>query len=269
MSIATAQRVLPPALVGAGRASRVVERNVMAYRHGWFIVASGALEPLFYLLSVRVGIGRLVGDLPGADGRPVAYVAFVAPALLASSAMNGVMYDTTFNFFFKLRYQRTYDSMLATPLGVGDIATGELTWALIRSGIQSLLFVGVMAALGLLRGGWSVLLLPAALLIGVGFAGLGLAVTTHVRSWVDFDKIALAVIPMFLFSATFYPLSSYAEPLRWVVQATPLYHGVALLRSLALGDVGWGTAGHAAYLAVMGAAGLAYASRRMRLLLLR
>jgi lipooligosaccharide transport system permease protein len=269
MSVATVQRVLPLGLLGAGRASRVVERNIMAYRHGWVIVASGALEPLFYLLGVRVGIGRLVGELPGPDGRAVTYAAFVAPALLASSAMNGVMYDTTFNFFFKLRYSKTFDSMLVTPLSVGDVAMGELSWALIRSGIQSLLFVLVMATLGLLESAWALLAFPAALLIGVGFAGLGLAVTTHIRSWIDFDKLQLAVIPMFLFSATFYPLSSYAEPLRWVVQVTPLYHGVALMRALCLGDVALSTAGHAAYLAVMGAAGLAYASRRMRLLLLR
>jgi lipooligosaccharide transport system permease protein len=269
MSVTTVQRVLPPGLVGAGRASRVVERNVMAYRHGWFIVASGALEPLFYLLGVRVGIGRLVGDVSSPSGRVVDYVAFVAPALLASSAMNGVMYDTTFNFFFKLRYSKTFDSMLVTPLGVNDVAMGELSWALIRSGIQSLLFLLVMLAMGLLQSAWALLAFPAAVLIGLGFGGLGLAVTTHITSWVDFDKIQLAVIPMFLFSATFYPLSSYAEPLRWVVQLTPLYHGVALMRALCLGDVGGSTAGHAAYLAIMGAAGLAYASRRMRLLLLR
>lgn len=269
MSVATLQRILPPALVGAGRASRVVERNVMAYRHGWVIVASGALEPLFYLLGVRVGIGRLVGDLPGPGGRPVDYVAFVAPALLASSAMNGVTYDTTFNFFYKLRYAKTFDSMLVTPLSVNDIAMGELSWALIRSMIQSVLFILVMVGMGLMDSGWAVLALPAAMLIGVAFGGLGLAVTTHFTSWVDFDKIQVAVIPMFLFSATFYPLSSYAEPLRWVVQLTPLYHGVALMRALCLGQVGLSTPVHAAYLALMGAAGLAYASRRMRLLLLR
>jgi lipooligosaccharide transport system permease protein len=268
VSVTTLHRVLPPALLGGGRASRVVERNVMAYRHGWVVVASGALEPLFYLLGVRVGIGRLVGTVPGPGGRVVGYISFVAPALLASSAMNGVMYDTTFNFFFKLRYSKTFDSMLVTPLGVNDVALGELSWALIRSSIQSVLFLLVMAAMGLLESAWAVLALPVAVLIGFGFGGLGLAVTTHITSWVDFDKIMLAVVPMFLFSATFYPLSSYAEPLRLVVQVTPLYHGVALLRSLCLGDVSTAAAGHAAYLAVMGTVGLAYASRRMKLLLL-
>jgi lipooligosaccharide transport system permease protein len=267
MTIATAQRVLPLGFLGAGRASRVVERNAIAYRRNWVIVFSGALEPLFYLLAMRVGLGVLVGSVE-TSGRTVDYVTFVAPALLASSAMNGVTFDTTFNFFFKLRYAKTFDSMLATPLGVRDVAVGELGWAMIRSAIQSVLFLVVMAGLGLLDSWWAVLLLPAALLVAFGFGGLGLAVTTHVNSWVDFDKIQFAIMPMFLFSATFFPLSQYAEPWRWVVRATPLYHGVALMRGLTLGDVGWSAAGHCVYLAVLGALGLTYASRRLGKLLL-
>jgi lipooligosaccharide transport system permease protein len=267
MTVATTQRVVPFGFFAAGRASRVVERNAIAYRRNWVIVASGALEPLFYLLATRVGIGVLVGSVY-VGGRAVDYVTFVAPALLASSAMNGVTFDTTFNFFFKLRYAKTFDSMLATPLGVRDVALGELGWALIRSAIQSVLFLVVMTGMGLLESWWSVLLLPAALLIAYGFGGLGLAVTTHVNSWVDFDKIQLAIMPMFLFSATFFPLSQYAEPWRWVVRATPLYHGVALLRGLSLGDAGWSTVGHCVYLAVLGTAGLTYASRRLGKLLL-
>jgi lipooligosaccharide transport system permease protein len=268
MSVATLQRVVPLGFFSGGRASRVVERNVIAYRRNWPIVASGALEPLFYLLSARVGLGVLVGSVPGPGGRPVDYVTFVAPALLASSAMNGVIFDTTFNFFFKLRYAKTFDTMLATPLSVRDVAVGELGWSLIRSAIQTVLFLVVMAGMGLLESWWSVLLLPAALLIGFAFGGLGLAVTTHVRSWVDFDKIQLAIMPMFLFSATFFPLDQYGEGWQWVVRATPLYHGVALLRGLTLGDVGWSMLGHSGYLAVLGTLGLAHASGRLRRLLL-
>ena len=268
MSVATLQRAIPLGFFGGGRASRVVERNVVAYRRNWVIVASGALEPLFFLLSAQVGLGVLVGTVAGPGGRPIDYVTFVAPAFLASSAMNGVTFDTTFNFYFKLRYAKTFDTMVATPLSVRDVAFGELGWALIRCGIQSVLFLVVMAAMGLFESWWSVLLLPAALLIGFCFGGLGLAVTTHVRSWVDFDKIQLAIMPMFLFSATFFPLDQYGEGWRWVVRATPLYHGVALLRGLTLGDVGWSMLGHVLYLAILGTAGMAYASRHLRRILL-
>jgi lipooligosaccharide transport system permease protein len=232
------------------------------------MIGSGALEPIIYLLALRVGIGRLVGTLNGPNGKPIDYVVFVAPALLATSAMNGVLYDATWNFFYKMRESKTFDTMLSTPLGPVDVASGELGWALIRAGIQALFFVLVMAALGLFKSWWGVLALPGAFVTSFAFAGLGLAATTHARSWPDFDKIQLAVVPMFLFSATFYPLTQYSPSIRWIVRATPLYNGVALLRALSLGAVDASSAGHAAYLLLMGACGLVYASRRLARLLL-
>ena len=249
-------------------AARVVERNVIGGRRHWLMIGSGALEPIIYLLALRVGIGRLVGPVTGPGGGPIDYVVFVAPALLATSAMNGVLYDVTWNFFYKFKEAKTFHTMLATPLGVGDVAIGELGWALIRAGIQAAFFVVVMLAFGLIKSWWGVLALPAAFVTSFGFAGLGLAATTHARSWPDFEKIQLAVVPMFLFSATFYPLTRYSPAVRTAIRATPLYNGVALLRALSLGTVNRSTVGHAIYLAVMGAAGLAYASRRLGKLLL-
>ncbi len=260
-------RLLPPAALGTGRARRLLERNLLVTRHTWLVVASGFFEPLLYLLSLGVGIGELVGDVE-VGGRLVDYRAFVAPAMLAASAMNGPMFDTTFNFYYKLRYAKTYDAVLATPLGVGDVAVGEVLSALARGGVYSAAFLLVMAVLGLIGSAWAVLALPAALLISFAFAGAGLACTTFMRSWEDFDAVQLAILPMFLFSSTFSPLASYPAGLRWVVQVTPLYHGVSLVRSLCTGVVGLSLVGHAVYLGAMGLVGLLVAGRRMQRLLL-
>ncbi len=260
-------RLVPPGALGTRRARRLLERNLLVTRRIWFVVASGFFEPLFYLLALGIGIGELVGPVE-VGGRLVDYRDFVAPAMLASSAMNGAVYDTTFNFYFKLRYQKTFDAVLATPLGVGDVALGETASALARGGMYAAAFLLVMAALGLLGSAWAVLALPGALLIGFAFAGAGLACTTYLRSWDDFDLAQLAILPMFLFSSTFAPLGAYPSGLRWAVQATPLYHGVALLRGLCTGAIGLSLAGHVLYLVVMGVAGLAVASRRMERLLL-
>jgi lipooligosaccharide transport system permease protein len=256
-------RVAPPLLLGGRGALRLVERNVMVYRRLWLLLVSGFFEPLFYLLSIGVGVGQLVGDITLPGGRTVDYTAFVAPALLASSAMNGAVYDSTFNVFDKLKWKKVYDAVLATPLGPGDVALGEITWALVRGLIYATAFLVVMLAMGLVLSPWAVLALPAAILIGFAFAATGMAVTTYMRTWLDFEWVQLAIVPMFLFSATFYPLSTYPEVLQWVVRATPLYQGVALVRGLTTGDVGPGLLVHVAYLALMGLLGLTVASRRL------
>ena len=257
-----------PVPAGAGMARRLVERNARAFRRSWPVLVSGFFEPVFYLFSLGVGLGSLVGRVDAGGGRTVDYAVFVAPALLASSAMNGAVFDTTGNVFFKLKYARLYDSVLTTPLGPRDVAVGEVTWALLRGSVYAAMFLVVMALAGLVTTWWALLTLPAAVLIGLAFAGAGMAATTYMRSWKDLDLVQLAVLPMFLFSATFYPLTTYPEQLRWVVQATPLYHAVALTRELALGLPGWSTVGHLAYLVVLGLAGVAVAARRLERTLL-
>ena len=257
-----------PLPAGAGMARTLVERNIRAFRHGWITLVSGFFEPVFYLFALGVGIGALVGDITLADGSRVAYAVFVAPALLASSAMNGAVYDSTFNIFFKLKYAKLYDSVLATPLGPRDVAVGEISWALLRGLIYSVAFFVVALVAGVVTSWWALLALPAASLIGFAFAAVGMACTTFMRSWQDFDYVQLAVLPMFLFSATFYPLSTYPGSLQWVVQATPLFHGVQLVRDLMLGQLDGGLAWHVAYLVAMGLAGVVVASRRLEKLLL-
>ncbi len=252
-------RVVP--LAGRG-AARVFERNVYVYRSSWLILASGLAEPLFYLASVGLGFGRLVGSVP-LDGTTVPYLEFVAPALLASSAMNGALFDATFNVFFKIKFMKTYDAVLATPVAPLDIAVGEVAWSLTRGAIYATGFVAVMAAMGALHSWWAVFALPASVLVGLCFGGLGIATTCYLRSWQDFDFVQLATLPMFLFSATFFPLSAYPPALQWVVRCTPLYNGAALLRGLTLGTVGWSMLLNAGYLAVLGCAGVVLAARRL------
>jgi lipooligosaccharide transport system permease protein len=249
------------------RALHIVERNALAYRRMWYVFLAGFAEPLLYLLSIGVGVGHLVGRLPGAGGASIPYETFVAPGMMAAAAMNGSVLDTTFNFFVKFKYLGTYDTMLATPLGVLDLAYGEVAWGLLRGALYATAFLVTMLALGLVESWWAVLAVPAALLIGYAFAGAGLASTTWMRSFIDFDYVNLALIPLFLFSATLFPLSRYPSGLQLVIRVTPLYQGVAIERSLILGDLNWALLPHAAYLAIMGWMGIRIASRRLGLLL--
>jgi lipooligosaccharide transport system permease protein len=250
-----------------GRGRRLVERNIMHYKRQWTILVSGFFEPLFYLLSIGVGVGKLVGSVVGPDGQPISYRTFVAPALLASSAFNGAMYDSTMNVFFKLKHDRLYDAVLATPMRVRDVAVGEISWALIRGLIYAAAFLVVMAFMGLFESWWSIFALPACTLIGFAFAGCGMAATSFMRTFEDFEFITMSQLILFLFSATFYPLSVYPRPMQIVVECSPLYHGVHLVRSLILGDVGPNLLLDALYLAVMGLVGLRIATRRLSLLL--
>ena len=249
-----------------GRGTLLFERNLLSYRRMWTIIVSGFFEPLFYLLSLGYGLGGYVGDVV-IDGRTIEYAAFIAPGLLAASAMNGAFYDAT-NIFWKLRYQKLYDSVLSTPLGPKDVAAGETAWALFRGLIYAVGFFTVILALGLVHSWWALLALPATVFVGFAFAGAGIAAVTWMRSWQDFDILNLAILPMFLFSATFFPLSTYPHWLEVVVQATPLYHGVNLLRAVTTGTVGAYQLFDIAYLAVLGLVGTWIASRRIERLLL-
>jgi lipooligosaccharide transport system permease protein len=234
----------------------------------WLIVIAGAAEPLFYLLSVGVGIGGLIGTVTGPSGQPVPYREFVAPGLLAVSALNGALNDSTFNIFGRLKFEKLYDAVLTTPLGAQDVALAEIGWAVLRGLIYSVTFLIVIAALGLVVSPWAILALPGAALISFATAALGVSLTTYMKSWQDLDYVLLVSAPLFLFSGTFYPLSVYPHLVGVIVEWTPLYQGVVILRDLVLGvpspDLAW----RAAYLLALGLAGLALAGRRIADLLL-
>jgi len=247
---------------------RLLERNIVAWRGMWLIFISVMVEPVFFLFSIGIGVGKLVGDVTLSSGQVVTYREFVAAGLLASSAMMGPVFDSTFNFFIKLKYIHTYQATLATPMGPRDLVVGELLWSLLRASLYAAAFLVAMVVMGLTSSWWALLCVPVALLIGFAFSGAGLGATTYMRSFIDFDLVNLFIIPMFLFSGTFFPVSQYPTGLQWVIQCTPLYQGVALERALVLGDVGPTLLVHVVYLAVMGTVGLWVAARRLNRLLL-
>jgi lipooligosaccharide transport system permease protein len=245
----------------------IVERNVMVYRRTWMILLSGFFEPLFYLFFFVYPLQSFIGDISW-NGQPIEYAAFVAPALLASSAMNGAFYDAT-NVFWKLRYGKVYDSILATPVGPKDVAVGETIWAVVRAMLYSAAYLAVIAMLGLVDSWWALLALPACFVIGFGFAGAGIAAVTWMRTWKDFDLVQLVMLPMFMFSATFYPITIYPQLIEWIVRILPLYHGIELVRALTTGTVSAFQLVNVAYLLTMGLVGMALASRRIDKLLLK
>jgi lipooligosaccharide transport system permease protein len=245
----------------------IVRRNFTVYKTDWLVFLTGFLEPVLYLFSIGVGVGRLIEGF-SFNGQTVSYAAFVAPGMLAASAMNGAVLDATFGIFFKLRYDKVYEGVLATPMRTVDIARGELTWCLMRSSVYSLGFLLVMAAMGLVDSWWAVLAWPATWAIGFAFAGAGMALTTFMKSWQDFEYIGLALVPMFLFSATFFPVTAFHGWLRWVVEATPLYRGVTLVRELTTGALTTDSLVSVVYLLALGLVGVSIASRRFDKLLL-
>lgn len=254
---------------GAPRRSvSVAERNVAALKSAyWVVMISGFFEPLLYLLSIGIGVGSLVGDLTLPGGRVVSYAAFVAPAMLASSAMTGALAETTFNFFGKMKYMKLYDGVLATPVQPFEIALGELGWAMARGSLYSAAFLAVMVAMDLTSVPRALAAFPAAVLIGFAFGALGMTMSTFMRSWQDFDLMGSAQFTLFLFSGTFIPAQAYPAVLRWVVEVTPLYRSVDLVRGITTGGGGWLRLVDVLYLLAVTALGLAVASRRMGKLL--
>ncbi len=263
MSVSAPTRITPLGRLTHLRAQRIWERNFFVYRRLWKIVFTGFFEPVFYLLSIGIGIGALVGDLTLSGGQVVTYTAFVAPALMATSAMNGSVMETTFNIFFKLKFGNVYEGILTTPMQPRDIAVGEIGWALFRGALYSGVFLAVMAVMGITTSWWALLTIPGAVLIGFAFGSVGLACCTWMRSWQDFDLVTLATMPLFLFSATFFPIDVYPPFLQAIVRFSPLYHGSELLRALSLGIFDWSIAGHVTFLLVMGLIGATIASRRL------
>ncbi|MBO0702034.1 MAG: ABC transporter permease [Candidatus Dormibacteraeota bacterium] len=253
-------RVAPIGVIGGS--SRVVEHNFYVYRRLWPVFLTGIFEPIFYLLGIGFGIGGLVGSIT-VGGQHFSYQVYVAPALMASAAMNGAIFDATFGLFYQLKYAKTYEAMLATPVTVGSVSLGAVAWAVLRGGVYSAAFLVVMAVLGLVHSLLGILMLPAAILTGFTFASLGTAAATFVRNWDDFDLMNLVLLPLFLFSATFFPITVYPPALRVVVELSPLYRAIDLMRDLGLGQLSWSMIPDVAYLLALSGLGLWITSRRM------
>ena len=259
---------IPAPLTPAAATKVLVLRNYVVYKGAWKLFITGFLEPVFYLFSIGIGVGQLI-DTFEFHGEAIPYAEFVAPAMLATSAFNGALLDSTYNVFFKMKYEKLYDQMLATPLSTTDIARGEIVWGQLRGGTYAAVFVLVMGAMGMLHSWWAVLALPAALLIGFAFAAVCMGLTTYMKSWQDFDMVTLGQLPLFLFSATFFPVTAYPDAVRWVVELTPLYRGVVLCRELTTGAVSMASVWSVLYLVAMGVAGLLLVRKRLDVLLLK
>ena len=270
VAIAEARRGKRGESVYSGRAQAIIERSYIAFKtSAWIIVLSGFVEPVLYLLSFGYGIGHFIGKMEIAPDRFVSYAAYIAPALLATSAMNGAIYDSTFNVYFKLRFERIYHGMLATSLGPMDVALGEIGWALIRGLAYAIAFMAVVVPLGLISSWWGLLAIPAATLIAFGFAAVGMAVTTYMKSFTHLDLFHTFLLPMFLFSGSFYPLTIYPGWLQAFIKALPLWHGITLIRSLSLGIINTSLISHLLYFVVMIVVGLFFTTKRLTVLFMR
>ena len=250
------------------RALMVLERNILWSRRQWLVVVTGFFEPVFFLLGIGFGVGGVIGTIPYA-GREVPYAAFVAPALLASAAMNGAIFDSTFNVFYKLKYGKVYDAILSTPVSVGDLAVGELLWSNLRGVLYAIAFLVVMFVAGIVQSPLALMAPLAVIFVGFAFGAAGFAITTYLRSWKDFDFLFIILTPLFLFSATFYPVEIYPGALRYVVELSPLTRGAHLIRSLIFGDLNLLMIADIGFLALIGFLGYRHAVSRLGKLLLK
>lgn len=217
---------------------RVWQRNFVVYRKTWKIgFLPPLLEPLFYLAAFGVGLGVMVGRVNYA-GENIPYTTFIAPALIAVNIMQSAFFETTFASFVRMFYQKTFDGMLATPLSVDEVITGELLWGATKSVIGTFLMMLVISAFGLLHYPGALFLLPIAFLGGLAFACAGMICTAIVPAIEVFNlPIFLFITPMFLFGGTFFPLTNLPAWAQIVAHALPLTHLVELCRGVALGGL--------------------------------
>jgi lipooligosaccharide transport system permease protein len=257
----------PLAALYSRNARAVIARGLLATRsNNWLVIVSGFFEPVLYLLAMGVGLGALVGTVEGPNGQPISYAAYIAPALLAVSAMNGAVYDSTWNVFFRMNFAKLYQGMLSTSLGPLDVAIGEIVLALLRGALYATGFTAVMALMGLITTPVALLMIPAAVVIAFGFASLGMGITSFMKTFQQMEWVNFVMLPMFLFSATLYPLSVYPQGIQWFVQALPLWHGVELLRQISVASFTPATIIHLGYFVVMIALGLLLTTSRLRTL---
>jgi len=219
-----------------GRSAVLLQRSYYANRRSWGGLATGFLEPLFYLFTLGAGLGTVVGKVYSADGMAISYAAFIAPALLASTTMNAAFYDLSVGFFFRLRHARLYEAVLATPTGVIDIVLGEALWTSIQGTLYASAFLAAMYAVGVTTSFWALIAIPAAFLVAFTFGLLAMAGATFIRSWSDVQLVQLVTVPMLLFATTFYPINVYPESSRPIIEILPLYQANVLMRSIVAGE---------------------------------
>jgi lipooligosaccharide transport system permease protein len=248
-------------------AARSFEYWLHSAKHAWRpSLISTVLNPVFYLAALGVGLGALVdrGDPSGLGG--VSYLTFVAPGLLAATAMQVAVGEAGQPVRGAFQFTKAYQAMLATPLDVRDVLHGHLLWILFRVAASCAIYAAVMAAFGVFESPWALLAPPAAILTGMAFAApIAAFAITQDRDLAFAALSRFAIVPMFLFSGTFFPIEELPDALELVAYATPLWHGVDLARELSLGTAGVGAVIlHAGYLGLWVVAGMAVAASTFR-----
>ena len=254
----------------AGRPSSVLERSWISFKSSaWFAIVSGFLEPVLFLFSFGYGVGKLVGNVSLANGSVVTYAMFIAPGLLATSAMNGAIFDTSWNVYFKMHESKTYNAMLSTSLGPLDVALGEIAWAVLRGVIYSIGFMLVVTPLGLIPSWWGILAIPAAALIAFAFASIGMALTSYFKSYQQLGLIEVFLLPIFLFSGSLFPTEILPSWANLIVKISPLWHAIELIRNLCVGEIHLGLLVHVLFFLVLIMFGLFILTRRLNNLFIK
>jgi lipooligosaccharide transport system permease protein len=215
---------------------RVWQRNWLVYRRLWHrSLAFGFLQPVLFLTAMGLGIGSLMGAQDQAAFGGVPYIDWLGPGLLAAMAMQTATFESTYPIMNKIMWGRNYEAMLSTPLGIRSILFGELGWSAFRIGTLATVFLVVLTLFGIPRTPLAVLAIPFAILTGVAFSSCLIAFTATQKNDVGFSAVFRFIInPLFLFSGTFFPLTQLPDALQLVAIATPLYHGVVLVRGAIL-----------------------------------
>lgn len=255
----------PPA--GPHPALRVLEYFLILLRRTFRGTVFGSfISPLLYLVAMGYGLGSLIdrGGSSAINGVP--YVQFIAPGVLAATAMQSGVFDASWPVLGAIKWQRQYHAMLATPIGVGDVVAGNLAAIVLRSLLSAVVFLAVAALLGAIPSWWGLLSLLAVVLVTLAYAAPMFAISAHAETDTTFNLVfRLGVVPMFLFSGTFFPveqLPSWMHPVAYVV---PLWHGASLARDATLGTTQlWPDVGHVAYLLLWIAVGGWLAVRTLR-----
>ena len=246
---------------------RVFEHRLLSYRKTFRSqIFTSFLSPVLFLTAMGIGLGGYVSDGAALGGVP--YLVFLAPGLLAATAMQSASFEATFPIMGGLVWMRTYHAMYATPITPRDIALGNLAWIAARLTMICTIFTIVIVAFGAAQSPLIVLAIPAAILTGMAFAGPIAAFSATQKTPSKFASIfRFGITPLFLFSGTFFPISSLPDALQALAWLTPLFHGVALTRALSLGTVAEEPVAmviHVAYLVTLASVGAYLTVRNIR-----
>ena len=245
-------------------ALRVTQRNWAVYWKVWRqSILFSFLQPMLFLTAMGMGVGALVSRNNADAFGGVGYMAFIAPGLLASTAMQTASFECAWPIMGKIVWMRIYDAMLATPISIKDIVRGEMMWLALRLTTIVSVYLMVISAFGIPVWPSALLAIPFAVLTGLAFGSMIMAYTAHTDDASGFNGLFRFVItPLFLFSGTFFPIERLPAAVRPIAYGTPLYHGVEPIRGFVLGTMSLSEAlGHGLYLLVMFAIGITLAFR--------